>query len=164
VISLKADNWQDVPGWLTPAEGGKLAELAAGKDVVELGAWCGRSTCAMSPSARTILSVDGFTGPADTMTAYLAYTNSLVNVSHYVGRFENGLPALADGCADLVFVDGQHDADSVERDSRIAQRLLRPGGTVAYHNYTCESVREGSARLGFRSEGVVDSLAWGGFQ
>jgi hypothetical protein len=169
VTPLKADNWQDVPGWLTPAEGGKLAELAAGKDVVELGAWCGRSTCAMSPSARTILSVDGFTGdadtgPADTLTAFLAYTNSLANVSHYVGRFEDGLPAIADGCADLVFIDGQHDANSVERDSRIAQRLLRPGGTVAYHDYTYESVREGSARVGFRSEGVADSLAWGGFR
>jgi hypothetical protein len=51
-------NLTDVRGWLTEAEGRKLQELAIGKTVLELGSYCGRSTCAMAWTAARIVAVD----------------------------------------------------------------------------------------------------------
>ena len=41
-------NVHRVRGWLTQAEGDKLARLAEGKKVLEIGSYCGRSTIAMA--------------------------------------------------------------------------------------------------------------------
>lgn len=37
--------------------------------------------------------------------------------------------------ADLVFVDGSHARSYVDSDSRKAMRIVRPGGTVLWHDY-----------------------------
>src|SRR4029077_11328726 len=50
-------------GWLTSAEAAALAEIAAGKTVLEIGAWLGRSTVALARSARLVVSVDHHHGP-----------------------------------------------------------------------------------------------------
>ena len=36
---------------------------------------------------------------------------------------------------DLVFVDGYHSADYVASDSRLAMKLLRPGGTIVWDDF-----------------------------
>ena len=39
------------------------------------------------------------------------------------------------GRMDIVFVDGAHDYDSVRNDSVNAQRMIRPGGVIVWHDF-----------------------------
>jgi hypothetical protein len=44
-----------------------------------------------------------------------------------------------------VWIDGDHEAHTVAHDMHRARRLLRPGGTLACHDYgeeTCPGVRQ----------------------
>lgn len=161
-------DWRLIPGWLTEVEGYALASLASGKTVVELGSWKGRSTVAMAHTAKHVHACDGFlgdadTGPAATLAEFAENTAGMANVSCHVCDFDEGLPFIADGVADLVFIDGQHDEASAYRDSQIAQRILKPGGVVAYHDFTYDTVRAAAERAAFRKAGQADSLAWGSY-
>ncbi len=130
----------DVRGWLSEAEGIALAELARGKSVLEIGAFCGRSTICMAQTAEEIRTVDPFDGratpePADTFSEFM---DNLVRygvdviphraTSEVVASFE----AKSFG---LVFIDGDHSFDAVVRDAKLAARVLKPGGRIAFHDY-----------------------------
>jgi hypothetical protein len=57
------------------------------------------------------------------------------------------LPKLAEENIrfDLVWIDGDHAAAAVAHDVEWARKLLRPGGTLACHDYdedTCPGVRQ----------------------
>jgi hypothetical protein len=132
----------DAAGWLTEAEGAELARQAAGKVVLEVGAYCGRSTICLAQSARTVGTVDTFDGRG---TAQAGSTRELFDrnlarygvadrVKVYVGTSAAVLPNLPP-IYDLVFVDGSHDRASVAEDARLAAALLRPGGVLAFHDY-----------------------------
>lgn len=167
----------DIPTAVTAEEAARLATLAAGKDVLELGAWHGFSTVILAQAARRVTSVDWHqgdvhAGEGDTWDGYRA------NLTRYGvagkvdgrrGRFEDVLPALArqgalfDGC----FLDAQHDSESVAADLALALPLIRPGGWVAFHDYG-RSEATGHPGFGvtevadrFGVAGVVNHLAWG---
>jgi hypothetical protein len=137
-----------IPGWTSRIELEWLHASAAGLGLaVELGAWMGRSTVALS-SARGVLSVDNWEGspehagmvPPDLFDRWLE--NS--------GRYASVLPGfrcdLSDalrvgellasygGRAGMVFVDASHDRASVARDIGIARRLLVRGGLLCGHD------------------------------
>lgn len=163
-----ARHWTEIEGWLSPAQGQALQELAAGGDVLELGSYKGRSTCCLAAAARQVSSVDWHggdagTGPADTLGRFVANLEALGvrdRVILRVVRFEDLGDSLPVGWYDLVFVDGAHDAESVERDTRIALKAVKPGGAIAWHDWDYESVREGAARAGLAAEHVVGDLGW----
>src|SRR5258706_8640351 len=167
----------DIPTAITADEAAKLATLAAGKDVLELGAWHGFSTVILAQAARRVTSVDWHqgdvhAGEGDTWDGYRA------NLTRYGvtgkvdgrrGRFSDVLPALAkqgalfDGC----FLDAQHDSASVAADLALALPLIRPGGFIAFHDYG-RSEATGHPGFGvtpvadrFGIAGVVNHLAWG---
>lgn len=158
--------WTAIDGWLSVAEGEALQCLATGRAVLELGAWKGRSTVCLAAVARRVVSVDAHrgdpaTGPADTYAEYLANvtaSGSLDRITPVLLRFQD-LVDLGPRF-DLVFVDGAHDADSVEHDTRLALQFIRPGGTIAWHDLGYESVREGLQRLGLAPAALVGSLGW----
>jgi predicted O-methyltransferase YrrM len=161
-------DWRTVDGWLTEAEGDKLAELAVGKVVLELGAWKGRSTLAIARTARLVVSVDTFkgdadTGEADTAAEYLENVRGADNVFPIRYDFSDGLPILTEAAYGLVFIDGQHDHDSAYRDALTAKRLLKPGGVVAFHDLNYPSVLSAAIRAEVQIVGAVDSLGWGHF-
>lgn len=58
--------WKDVPreirGWLSEPEGRLLAHLATGRDVLEIGSFCGLSTVWMARTASSVVCVDTFDG------------------------------------------------------------------------------------------------------
>jgi hypothetical protein len=131
---------QDVAGWLTFAEGRALYDLAAGKDVLEIGSYCGRSTVCLAQSAKTVVAVDPFDGrgtpdPRGTRDDFLA------NVRRYGVADKIGVVVTADRAEipdtpfDLVFIDGAHDRPSVEADVAAALDRLAPGGLLAFHDY-----------------------------
>lgn len=152
-------------GWLPDEEAEQLQRLADGCVVLELGAWKGRSTVAMSRTAAYVVSVDRHQGikgvdGGDSLAEYLHVIRSLPNVAMVVASFSDFVPLLG-RVFDLVFIDGDHDADSVQRDIRLAHAHVRDGGTLAFHDWDFASVRRGAAREKLRRPtGLVGSLAW----
>src|SRR6266702_6980959 len=172
----------DIPTAVTSGEAAKLASLASGGDVLELGAQYGFSTIVMAQAARRVTSVDWHQGDdsiaamggecADTWEPYranLARYGVAAKVDARRGRFADVLPALAKQGAlfDGVFIDAQHDAAAVQADLDLALPLIRPGGWVAFHDYG-RSEATGHPGFGvtevadrFGVAGVVGHLAWG---
>jgi predicted O-methyltransferase YrrM len=131
----------DAAGWLTVAEGAELAELAAGKNVLEIGSYCGRSTVCLAQKALAVYAVDTFDGRGTAMegNTYPLFVKNLrrygveARVHPLVGTSAEILPNLPP-TFDAVFVDGSHDYESVKRDAELARAVLRPGGLLAFHD------------------------------
>lgn len=162
---------------LTMDEATKLAELAAGNTVLELGAKYGFTTVVMAQAATLVCSVDWHRGDehsgyADSWDRYrrnLEFYGVADKVDARRGRFKKVLPALAeegmvfDGC----FLDGHHTATAAQTDLELALPLIRKGGFIAFHDYGRDEstgnpgfgVTEVADRFGV--DGVVNHLAWG---
>jgi predicted O-methyltransferase YrrM len=130
---------------VTANESQALADLAAGKTVLELGAWFGYSTVVLASVAEQVTSVDWHMGDehAGIVDTYEIFTYNLQRygvqdrVEIVRERFEEALPRMAaegrrfDGC----FLDAHHSEESVTRDIGLAVPLIRPGGFFAFHDY-----------------------------
>lgn len=148
--------WRDVaPGdgpaistSLTLAETDELRRLAKDADVLEIGSAYGYSAIAMALAGARVIAVD----PHNWLQSYgqmvanlVAYgVSSLVEIRREDSR--TALPDLLKGERfDLVWIDGDHEAAAVAHDVEWARKLLRPGGTLACHDYgeaTCPGVRQ----------------------
>jgi predicted O-methyltransferase YrrM len=157
-----------VSGWLHEAEAVKLQELAKGKLVLELGSQYGLSTIVMAKVADKVVSVDwhkgdehaGFHNTLQPFTKNLKKFSVADKVIVLVGRFEDVCPHLQQHSFDLVFVDGQHDKDSVCRDAGLAMGLVKKDGVVAFHDYGIFEVKEGvGLALLAEPDEIVDTLA-----
>jgi SAM-dependent methyltransferase len=149
-------------GWLPDNEVRELQRLAKGKTVLELGAWKGRSTVALAEVAKYVVSVDrhqGIPGHGLSLQEYLRVARDLPNVAIVIADFSSFCPLLCD-YFDLVFIDGDHDADSVARDTHTALEHSTLSGDLAFHDWDMDSVREGVGRVLQRSpDRLVGSLA-----
>lgn len=159
-------NWLTIKGWLTEREGLALRELARDADVLELGAYCGRSTVCLASVAREVVTVDTFDAEdGGTFLEFLANVNAagVRNVTFLVSDVGSLDFNPFAGRFDLVFVDTFHDAGAVERDTAVALRCVKPGGVVAWHDYGDPNWPDVAAvlgRLGLVPDAVVDRLAW----
>lgn len=134
---------------LLAEEAAKLAELAKGADVLEVGAAFGFSTVTLALTAQSVVSVDPHTAHDSygTMWANLAAYRVAGRVSAYRCPSQDAGVSLrqAGTLFDVVFVDGDHRAAGVEHDVRLALDVLRPGGVLACHDYgedcCCPEVR-----------------------
>jgi predicted O-methyltransferase YrrM len=129
---------RDISGWLLPEEGKKLAELARGKRVLEIGSYCGLSTVCMARTAEHVTAVDYFDGrgtpmPRDTRPEFQANMERYgvadkVTTCHPDDTYP--LPQY-----DLVFIDGAHEQESVSYDIYRAMEVLADGGLLVFHDY-----------------------------
>lgn len=135
----------EVRGWLTEEEGRFLAELAEGKEVLEIGSFCGRSTVCMAQVAAVVHAVDPFDGRG-TPTPDATFDEFNANVDRHGvkdrvvahrGLSKDVVEALArsEVKVDLVFVDGAHDKQSVLTDVDVSRKVLRDDGLMAFHDY-----------------------------
>lgn len=140
--------------WPTEAELTWLAERAAEHKVIcEVGVFCGRSTVAMAENTKgNVFAIDDFYGPRDIdmpnedraqiLNDFLANTAHLRNVGIFV-RDHAEPPAIK---GDMIFIDGAHDYESVLRDIRYWQTMLKPGGLLCGHDAnwhtTAQAVQE----------------------
>jgi predicted O-methyltransferase YrrM len=155
---------------VTHDEARALALLAAGKTVLELGAWHGFSTVVLASVATEVISVDwhlgdDHAGHGDTQSIFRSNLDKYGvadKVDVRVGRFEDVVPQLAAEGAqvDGAFLDGQHDAASVSRDLQLALTVVKPGGFVAFHDYG-RAAHNGFA--GFEVTEVADEFGIDGF-
>lgn len=134
---------RDVAGWLSEAEGRRLADLAAGKRVLEIGSYYGLSTICMAQTAESVVCIDPCDGratptPGDTDEVFRGNVERYgvaAKVRLLVGITEEVAPALEAKSFDLVFIDGDHSRSAVKKDIAHALRLLAPGGLIAFHDY-----------------------------
>jgi hypothetical protein len=138
----------DIEGWTSDVEAAELQRLAAGKTVLEIGAFKGLGTLLMAQAGATVWSVDwhrgdsggdGPLGPRDTLCAW--WTNVRRHhvedqVVGLVGRSRDVLPILKQESFDLVFIDGDHAYESVLSDAILCRELVKPGGTLVFHDYS----------------------------
>lgn len=137
---------EDVEGWLLPAEGAALAELAQGKYVLEIGAYCGRSTICLAQTAHLVIVIDTFDGratldPKPTRALFEANirrygVDPKITALEGTASTQLRLVRRAHAWFDVIFIDGAHDVDSVRSDIAGALPLLSPGGVLAFHDYS----------------------------
>jgi predicted O-methyltransferase YrrM len=162
-----------IENWTTDAEAAELARLGAGRIVLEVGTFKGFGAVLLARAGATVWAVDwhrGDTdlGPRDTLCSW--WTNVRRHhvedqVVGLVGRTEVVLPLLRPQSFELAFVDAAHDLVSVRRDIGLTLPLLRPGATIAFHDYcptwpgVMRAVDELRARL-VRAGHPMDSQEW----
>lgn len=151
--------------WPTEPELRWLAKQASywqeGDTILELGCYVGRSTVAMATNtAANVVVVDDFYGPRDVdmpeedraqiLNDFLANTAHLRNVGIFV-RDHAEPPAIE---ADMIFIDGAHDYESVVRDITYWKTMVKPGGLLCGHDLDWPAVRKAVVDI-FGDEGVV---------
>ena len=149
---------------VTYAECEKLAELAAGAKVLEIGSWMGRSTIALASTAKSVVTVDWhegdfYAGHEDTLPVLRENLRKYgcSNVQIVVGRIEDVATKL-DTDFDFVFVDADHSEESAMRHYTIALFHIRDGGVICFHDYGRFGVTPVVDSLPYDLE-VVESLA-----
>lgn len=147
--ALQIAGWMDTPEleWLERSSSGLRL-------VIEFGSWCGRSSVALTASQR-LVCVDTWQGSEgepndqyvlvpDALNEFrrnLASEMDAGTVETRVGdlgniQFQERLIHEFAGLAEMVFVDGAHDEQSVRRDVSLAKQLLRSGGLLCGHDYS----------------------------
>jgi hypothetical protein len=155
-------------GFLAQDEANELYRLADGRNVLEMGAFKGRSTVCMAMTAKSVTSVDWHRGDmhtaksnqdtGSTLEEYRRNIKPYPNIIPVIGRFEDEIPKLAGNTYDLVFVDGQHDKESVIRDVKWALEF-KPQ-VLAVHDWgVFDGVAEGVKELGLEATRIVGTLA-----
>jgi predicted O-methyltransferase YrrM len=157
----------DIDSAVTEDECRKLAELAEGKTVLELGAWKGRSTVAMAQTARRVFSVDWHQGDDHAGEGW-TLREYIQNLTRYgvwdrvvpiIGRFEDVLPRLVKGF-DLTFIDGLHTTEAAVSDLNWAGIVT--DGRIAMHDYNVQGFGindAANAYFGTEPDEVVRTLA-----
>jgi SAM-dependent methyltransferase len=165
-VPVVATGWSkeypEVRGWFKDIEGELLADLADGKEVLEIGSFCGLSTLWLLRTARKVHCVDTFDGRGTPILGgtFEEFAANLerrcpdkcdsAHVAVYRAESADVLPKLAaKGAAfDLAFIDGAHDEASVEADTENALKVLKPGGLLAFHDFGSEDHPEVSNVVG----------------
>lgn len=152
----------EIDGWLFEGEHDLLWELATDQDhgdIVEIGAWMGKSSCIFAgacadhaPGTR-LFSVDPFTmlGSVEQERYHRrlmgkstgTFFQFKANAQHHgfadyviplATTSEVAMHAIADGSCRLAFVDARHDYQGVSTDTRLVLPKLMPGGLPALHD------------------------------
>lgn len=153
--------WERISGWsddIIPWAAHIAPRLPRGARYVEIGVFLGRSLAHMG-TIRPDLELwaidpwlgepgQGWLGDSE-HAAYIAPYGSLWRA--FLGGMREHAPEVLDrthvvrslssaveiepGKADLVFIDGAHDAESVRSDIHSARRWLKKGGIIAGHDY-----------------------------
>lgn len=122
----------------------RISDLAAGKLVLELGSYWGRSTVALASTARKVHALDWHRGDKhagfeDTLQHFLSIVEKYKirdKVAIHVCRFEDLLPLLRPKTFEFVFIDAMHSYEAVKSDIAATVPLLLDGSWIAFHDYT----------------------------
>ena len=137
-------NWKEIGGWFDVEEGEYAQVFCLGKMVLEIGAFHGRSTCALADVATEVHTIDNFTldlgggsqgvGPQGLET-FLKNIEGRKNIKYHVGNAADVLPSIPDNFYDVVLVDGLHVDPHVENDIRGCLPKLKDDGLFLIHDY-----------------------------
>ena len=146
----------------------RLADLAQGKRVLEVGAHYGRSTIALASTARRVFSVDWHRGDDYTKDWGFTlgpYVRNLIkyevldNVAIVVADAAD-MEVLADDSFDLVFIDADHSYQAVKGYIELFTPKAKRGAPICFHDYTVAGCFEHQAvDEHFVVDDLVDSMA-----
>jgi hypothetical protein len=148
-----SEAFPDVRGWFKDIEGELLADLVKDKEVLEIGSYCGLSTIWALRAAAKVSCVDTFDGrgtpfPEDTFNEFCGNLERWCPdkcTSEHLVIYRNEVAYTLSKLAekgikyDLVFIDGAHDRESVERDAEASLKVLKPDGLLAFHDFGSEA-------------------------
>jgi hypothetical protein len=143
-----------IPGWLTKAEGNFLYEAAknvpAGRVVVEIGSWKGRTTVCLGCGAKdgnrvAVFAVDPHTGSkehhwwfgkVDTYGDFLKNIKEANLEDFVIPKRETSEEAARESqdVVGFVLVDGGHDFKDVKSDYESWFPKLASGGLISFHD------------------------------
>jgi predicted O-methyltransferase YrrM len=156
---------EEVVSAVTEAELGRLASLAHDADVLEIGAYYGRSTIALASVAKVVHSIDPHRGgpddDPDTLPAFLENLGShgvRERVVVHVGLSTDVVPLVKPDSFDVVFVDAMHQRPAVDVDLALAAGCVRAGGWLAMHDYGLDGVYVGETWHPFGVTEAVDEF------
>jgi len=140
---------RDVEGWLNPPDAAFLFALARGRNVLEVGSYCGLSTIVMAKSAKHIYCIDPFDSrfagtdnKRDTLKEFRAnlrrhrvqnFTFHKGTVEAYALNRQPHMPAFS--TFDMVFIDAEHSYAAVKRQIELIVPHLASGSIIAFHDY-----------------------------
>lgn len=134
---------QDILGAIESPECQKLAELANGKEVLEIGSQHGSSTVAMARTAIKVVAVDWHQGDdhasrQDTLGGFwqnLHRYKVVDKVIPVIAKIEDVNHFLRLGSFDMAFIDAQHYYEDARHHILIAFDLVKPDGLIVVHDY-----------------------------
>lgn len=157
-----SDKFEAVGGWLHPAEGYALMNLAAhgagSGEIVEIGSFLGRSTCWLAYGSKTagrekVTAVDHFKGSPEHQPGKRHQCKALIKEGTTYNRFLKNIrsmdvedhvrPVIADsveaagdwtGPIRLLFIDGNHSYEGSQRDFEAWSGFLISGGYAGFHD------------------------------
>jgi predicted O-methyltransferase YrrM len=119
-----------------------LAELTAGKRVLEIGSYLGYSTVWMALNGATVVAVD----PHEWMDTRAAYDANLRRFQWVKGEIWSYYGSSQRWNVewggqnihqfDAAFIDGDHSYEGCAFDLRLARRVVYPGGWIVVHDYS----------------------------
>jgi len=134
-----------VEGFLHCDELQKLVELAADKDVLEVGSYRGLSAWGMAHTAKHVTCVDTFKACTNgqrqeeqftTLAEFDRVTAGFTNVTRLPFSSERAHELIPEQASfDFIFLDAMHDYENVLADIRRWWPRVRPGGVMAGHDY-----------------------------
>lgn len=158
--------WQDIPGWCDYEDlyRSQVDRVSTGH-FVEVGSWVGRSACLMGtlirdnhkPIAFDAIDhglgdpgvdafIDDLVSRGTTIAEELRRNVAACGLSQYVNvRVMDSVEAArtyAEQSLDFVFIDGCHCEESVLRDVQAWLPTVKPGGVLAGHDWSYDSVQK----------------------
>lgn len=153
-----------IPGWMEPDELQWLYDTARGMgNVLEIGAWCGRSTVALcSGCPGTVFSIDHFKGSSEHKEIIKGGLNPIALYHENTKEFDNLITIVGESSMvsgriviqyDMLFIDGSHEKEAVEKD----MASWAPGAKkiVAGHDWGYEEIR-GAVKAFFPGEEIKE--------
>jgi hypothetical protein len=161
-VSRTADPVDSIRGWLFPGERAELERLAAGKNVVEFGCYCGKSTVAMARVAEHVTAVDDFRGvaphacldsggkvttPGHETELMAEFADNIWKfgvkdkVSVIVGTAESKVRSIPLAGVGFVFYDADHSYEATYHvGGALFERMIDEGlnCTIAFHDYNAD--------------------------
>ncbi|PSN20339.1 hypothetical protein C7271_02660 [filamentous cyanobacterium CCP5] len=122
-----------------------IATVMGAKRIFEFGTYRGQTTCGLAAIAPDV-SVYTLNLPPDQDPRYAPYIGSFIKASPYKDRVHQ---LFADSTQfettefahsmDYVFIDADHSYEGVKNDTIKALEMLKPGGTIVWHDYAAKS-------------------------
>lgn len=175
-----------IEGWLLLAEAAELfiltSKIKSERPVIcEIGTWKGKSSyifaTALKSKGGLLYSVDPFNGDGD-IASKKSYQEEIVkmdttllqNFKNTLKKFdlsrhvvilpfqsEEARSKFREQQIDLLFIDGNHDYNYVEKDYKLWASLIPPGGKIILHDVKAKHVN-GPKRV--MQECIIGNKAW----
>jgi len=169
-------NQNKIQGWMSNIGLDWLYEQARKyKNIAEIGSWRGRSTHALASGTKGyVFAIDHWKGSASELHSahkeatdpekdiFIEFTENMkpfhnvvsIRIDHFLAPF-----IFADGCFDMIFIDGDHKYENVKYDVNAWLPKLAPNGLFCGHDYEQAFLPKIAGELGLNIKKIdIDSL------